>query len=408
MGILHHFTGEKEDKKDLYVLLIISGLYSLSIALSNTFVNIYLWKQSGNFIDIGIYNLIVVAFQPVTFIFAGRLAKKVDRIIVLRLGVIFLTLFYLTVLLSDGRATEFIWLFGAFLGIGWGFYWLAFNVLTFEITEPETRDFFNGSMGVLTSSAGMIGPITAGFIISRMDHSSLGYTTVFSLSLCLFAIAVILSFFLKRRPAHGKYCFIRVLKERKNNRDWRSITYAHFFQGIREGTFMFVISILVFTQTGSELALGSYGLLHSAISFITYYFASRYIKPSLRNKAILTGGVLLYLAVIFITVKVTYVRLLIYASMIAIAYPILLVPYISLTYDVIGRAWNAREMRIEYIVAREIFIHFGRMVSILGFLVAVYYFEPKQSLPIFLLIAGLGHTIIYFFIRKIKLSSDIG
>lgn len=407
MGILHSLTGEKEEKKDLYLLLCISGLYSLSIALSNTFVNIYLWKQSGNYLDIGVYNLIVVAFQPVTFIFAGRLAKKVDRVIVLRLGVIFLTLFYLTVLLSNGRATDFLWLFGAFLGIGWGFYWLAFNVLTFEITEPETRDFFNGTMGVLTSSAGMIGPITAGFIISRIHHS-FGYTTVFSLSLCLFAIAVILSFSLKRRPAHGKYCFIRVFQERKNNRDWRFITYAHFFQGIREGTFMFVISILVFTQTGSELALGSYGLLHSAISFITYYFASRYIKPRMRNKSILLGGILLYVAVIFITIKVTYLRLLIYASMIAIAYPILLVPYISLTYDVIGRAWNAREMRIEYIVVREIFIHFGRMVSILGFLVAVFYFEPKQSIPIFLLIAGLGHTIIYFFTRNIKLSSDIG
>ena len=54
--------------------------------------------------------------------------------------------------------------------------------------------------------------------------------------------------------------------------------------------------------------------------------------------------------------------------MIAIAYPILLVPYISITYDVIGRAWNAAEMRVEYIVVSEIYIHFGRMVSILGFL----------------------------------------
>ena len=296
---------------------------------------------------------------------------------------------------------------GAFLGIGWGFYWLAFNVLTFEITEPETRDFFNGSMGILTSSAGMIGPISAGFIISRMDQS-FGYTIVFSLSLFLFAVAVFFSFSLKRRPANGRYCFVRILQERKNNKDWRSITYAHFFQGIREGSFMFVISILVFIQTGSELALGSYGLLHSAISFITYYFASRYIKPPIRNKAILMGGLLLYLAVVFITIKVTYVRLLIYAAMIAIAYPILLVPYISTTYDVIGRAWNAAEMRIEYIVTREIFIHFGRIVSILGFLFAVAYFDPKQSLPIFLLIVGLGHTMIYFFIRKIKLPSNIG
>ena len=53
MEILHSLTGDNEDKKDLYLLLMINGLYSLSIALSNTFVNIYLWKQSGNYLDIG-------------------------------------------------------------------------------------------------------------------------------------------------------------------------------------------------------------------------------------------------------------------------------------------------------------------------------------------------------------------
>lgn len=403
MGILQKVIGEGAVQKELNLLLIIGGLYSLSIALSNTFVNIYLWKQSGNFLDIGIYNLIVVIVQPLIFILAGRMAKKVDRIIVLRLGVIFLALFYLTVLLVGGNATNFLWLLGALLGMGYGFYWLAFNVLTFEITEPETRDFFNGFMGVLNSSAGMIGPISAGFIISRLNQFS-GYTFVFGLSLLLFAVAVLLSFFLKRRPAHGKYCFVRVLQERKNDRNWSLITWANFCQGLREGTFMFVISIFVFIQTGSELALGSYGLLHSAVAFVAYYFASRLIKSDMRNKAILFGGVLLYAAVIFIAVDVTYARLLIYAALIAIGYPLLLVPYVSLTYDVIGRAWHAAEMRIEYIVVRELFIHLGRIVSILGFLFAVYYFDPKQSLPIFLLIAGLGHTVIYFFVRQIKLT----
>ena len=107
MGILHSLSGGVGTKKDLYLLLIIGGLYSLSIALSNTFVNIYLWKQSGDYVDIGIYNLIVVFMQPFTFIFAGRLAKKVDRIIVLRLGVIFLTLFYLTRIACRRKSNRF-------------------------------------------------------------------------------------------------------------------------------------------------------------------------------------------------------------------------------------------------------------------------------------------------------------
>ena len=402
MSSFKRILGDIDLTKDLTLLLLIGGLYSLSIALSNTFVNIYLWKQSGEFIDLGIYNLTVVIFQPLTFILAGRLAKKVDRVIVLRFGVIFLALFYISVLAFGESAEDYLVVLGALLGIGYGFYWLAFNVLTFEITEPETRDFFNGFLGTLTSAGGMIGPILAGFIISRFA-SFKGYTIVFGISLFLFFLAVIMSFFLKRRPASGRYLFLRILEERKHNHNWRSITNAHFFQGLREGTFIFIISVFVFISTGSEFAIGTFGLINSGIAFVGYYVASRVIKKHLRKRAILLGGILLYLAIFLIVFDVTYTKLLLYAGIIAIAYPILLVPYISMTYDVIGTGWNAAEMRIEYIVVREIFLNLGRIVSVLAFIVAVTFFNQEESIPILLLILGAGHTLIYLFVRKVVL-----
>jgi MFS transporter, YQGE family, putative transporter len=402
MSSYKKLLGDIELTKDLTLLLLIGGLYSLSIALSNTFVNIYLWKQSGEFIDLGIYNLTVVIFQPLTFILAGRWAKKVDRVIVLRFGVIFLALFYISVLAFGESAENYLVVLGALLGIGYGFYWLAFNVLTFEITEPETRDFFNGFLGTLTSAGGMIGPILAGFIISRFA-SYKGYTIVFGLSLLLFAIAVLLSFSLKRRPASGRYLFLRILEERKSNANWRFITNAHFFQGLREGTFIFIISVFVFISTGSEFAIGTFGLINSGIAFVGYYIASRVIKKKFRKRAILLGGILLYLAIFLIVFDVSYTKLLLYAGVIAIAYPILLVPYISMTYDVIGTGWNAAEMRIEYIVVREIFLNLGRIVSVLAFIIAVTFFNQEESIPILLLMLGAGHTLIYFFVRKVEL-----
>ncbi|CAH0347010.1 MFS transporter [Bacillus sp. CECT 9360] len=406
MGFLKKVIGKVEVNKDLHLLLLIGGLYSISIALSNTFVNIYLWKQSGKFLDIGIYNLSIVLFQPLTFILAGWLAKKVDRIIVLRLGVIFLSAFYLCVLLIGTKATDFLILLGGVLGVGYGFYWLAFNVLTFEITEPETRDFFNGFMGILSSLGGMIGPVLAGFTISRLAEYT-GYSIVFGISLFLFSIAVILSFFIKRRPANGKYLFKRIYKERKNNFNWRMVTNANFFQGLREGTFMFVVSVFVFIHTGSEMAIGSFALINSGISFVAYFLALRYIKQPMRKKAILAGGALLYAGVFLIAFDVSYGKLLLYAGTIALAYPILLVPYVSMTYDVIGTAWNAAEMRIEYIVVREVFIHLGRIVSILGFIASVTLFKPEESLPVFLLIIGAGHLCIYFFVRKMNTANNV-
>lgn len=393
-----------EITRDLILLLIIGGLYSLGIFLSNTFVNIYLWKQAGDYITIAVYNLAIFLFQPITFILAGKIAKKVDRVIVLRLGVSFLSIFFLSVLIIGEKASTYNFLLGSLLGIGYGFYWLAFNVLTFEITEPETRDFFNGFLGVLQSLGGMIGPITAGFIIAKMTKNA-GYTTIFTVSFILFICAVIISFFLKRRQAKGSFYFIEVFKERKHNKNWKRILYAHLFQGLREGVFAFVITIWVYLVTKSELSLGMFNLYFSGLSFIFYLIATKYITPSRRKKAILFGSVLLYFSLFVILFKTTYMTLIIYAILIGIAYPIINVPYVSLTYDVIGKARKAKEMRIEYIVVRELFTNVGHVISISLFLILMLYYEPETSIPLLLVVLGAGHLFIYFFLKDINLST---
>jgi YQGE family putative transporter len=402
MNLKKKILGKVDISRDLTLLLIVGGLYFLSIALSNTFVNVYIWKQSGSFADIALYNLGIVIMQPLTFILAGRWAKKVDRVVVLRLGVSFLSAFFITVLFFGDHMSRGQLLLGGLLGVGFGFYWLAFNVLTFEITEPDTRDFFNGFLGLLSSLAGMIGPISAGAIISSMEKFA-GYRTIFTMSLGFFFVAVILSFFLKRRSAKGNYAYRKIISERKNNPDWKYILYAHFFQGLREGTFAFVIVIWVFITTKSALALGTYGLVQSAVSFGAYYLATRLIKNRYRKKAILAGGLALYGAVFFILFHLTYTLLLTYAVVIALAYPLLLVPYMSLTYDVIGKGWKAAEMRIEYIVVRELYYNAGRVLSILAFLAVVLLFENEQAIPYLLGILGAGHAVIYFCIRYVKM-----
>lgn len=389
--------------KDLVLLLVVGGLYSLSIALSNTFVNVYLWKQSGSYLDLAIYNLAVVVMQPITFLLAGRLAKKIDRVIVLRIGVIFLALFFIAVLFFGEKADDYLVILGGLLGIGYGFYWLAFNVLTFEITEPETRDFFNGFMGALSSSGGIIGPITAGFIITRFT-SNTGYTIIFAISLVLFSAAVVTSFFLKRRPSSGQYLFVKVFQERKRNKNWKLITNAHLLQGIREGTFVFVISVYLFIATKNELALGTYGMIHAGTAFIMYSIATKFIKKDKRKKVMITGGVILYAAIFLIFNDPTYIRLLIYGVVIGIAYPLMLVPYSSITYDVIGKSRDAAEMRIEYVVVKELFLNSGRVISIILFIIAINLINPTTAIPALLLIFGIGHTLAALLLQKLELN----
>jgi MFS transporter, YQGE family, putative transporter len=386
--------------RDLFLLLLVGGLFTLSTALSNTFVNIFLWKQSGKLADIAFYNLAIVLMQPIAFFFAGRCAKKIDRVIVLRIGVVILASFYMGVLWLGTQASQFLLLLGIMLGLGLGFYWLAFNVLTLEVTEPDTRDFFNGYLGVLNSLSGMIGPISAGYIITIMDKHS-GYETIFSVSMFLFLAAVLLSFFLKRRKADGRYSLKEIFQERKDNYSWKQLLTAHFFQGLREGTFVFLIVIWVYTASKSEFALGTFGFIQSIVSFIGYYIVSHYLKPWQRKRAIFAGGLLLFISPFLLLLPISFSLLIVYGISVSIAYPLLLVPYVSLTYDIIGKCRGIHEKRIEYIVVREFFLNGGRITSIVLFLMVISVFTEERGIPFLLPILGAGHFAVYFCVRKI-------
>lgn len=389
------------NNRDLYLLLIIGGLYSIGLFLSNTFVNIYLWRQTESFLTIASYHLAIVVSKPMTFILAGKITKKIDRVIVLRLGVFFLALFFLTVLVLQDKAAYFNVLLGVLIGIGYGFYWLAFNVLTFEITEPDTRVFFNGVLGCLQSISGMIGPLFAGFIISHLT-TEIGYMTIFSLSFALFIIAIILSFFLNRRETDGTYNLMAVFKEVYNNKNWQRILYANFFQGIRDGVFVFVISIWIFITTRSEFSLGIFSLLLNASSFIVFILLTIYMKDVNRKRFIFIGAIVMSFAIWIVITELSFIRLMIYAVVIGISFPILSVPFQSLTYDIIGKAYKARDLRIEYIVLLEIVSNLGSILSILIFIFGITFFSTVEPTPIMLALFSLSYLMIYLMVAKLN------
>jgi YQGE family putative transporter len=275
-------------------------------------------------------------------------------------------------------------------------------VLTFEITEPDTRDIFNGLLGLLGSLAGMTGPFFAGWVITRMNNTS-GYTFIFSLSLALFIVAVILSFLLKRRSVEGDFKLKQVLRWGELSENWRSILLANFAQGVREGSFAFLIFVWVFIAAGTELALGTYSLITSAISFVLYYVVGRFIPTRYRPVMMLVGALLLSASVFFIAFEFTFTRLIIFGVLVAIAYPMIMVPLISLTYDVIGQAKHAAQWRIEYVVGRELFLNGGRVVSILLFLAVLGLFNDEQGLPYFIMLVGQAQLFVYYFIRHVHL-----
>ncbi len=108
----------------------------------------------------------------------------------------------------------------------------------------------------------------------------------------------------------------------------------------------------------------------------------------------------LYASVPIFVFQTSYWMLLAYGIVIGLAYPVFNVPFISLTYDIIGKAKGAKKLRIEYIIYRELFINIGRVSSIVIFITAISLVDPVIMIPILLLTIGGGNLFAYYFVRK--------
>lgn len=390
----------QHERKNLKLLLIIGGLYTLGIYLSNVFVNIYLWKQSGEISVLAVYNLFIYVTQTLIFILIGRFVKRIDRVIILRLGILIISIFFITVFLLSTNAAKYHYFLGIIIGTGYGLFWLAYNILVFEITEPPTRDYFNSKFGALQSLSGMIGPMSAGAIISALE-GQIGYLIIFFTSFLLFIFAIIMSSFLDRRTAEGAYFIREVINERKNNKRWFYLLNAHFFQGIREGVFLFLVGIWVFMMTNSEWVIGVYNLIYALSSFIGYQICAKFVTPINRRVFILTGTIFLYVSVFWLLIADKALDFYIYSAAIGLFLPLFFSPYTSVSYDVIGQAYNARDYRIEYIILRDITLNLGRIVSLLTFLLGLFIFNEPLWIKYGLLLYGFGYIVSGYFIHLI-------
>lgn len=288
---------EKLDQQTI-LLLVVHGLFAVANALSGTFVNVYLWKVSNDFAVIGWFAVSHQLANALTVWIAGKWVKEHNKMNSLRLGVALSAVFYIIVLFLQKQAVDYVVILGIVQGTAAGFFWLAFNVVYFEVTGPGNRDKFNGWAGLLGSGAGMIAPWISGFLIVRMANSS-GYKLIFTISLIIFVMGVAVSFFLKKRKVLSDYEWFQSFKHLKDkDNPWRLVFPALAAQGFREGLFGFIIGLLVYIATKNELHVGNYSLITSAVALISFYLAGKYLRPKNRNLSMLIGAFAITLVIL--------------------------------------------------------------------------------------------------------------
>jgi len=383
------------------LLLLVNTLFACANALSGAFVNVYLWKAKQDFAMIGWFALANQLVMAATFICAGKWVKEGNKMNSLRLGVALSALFYLIVLLLGPQAADWAAALGAVQGLSAGFFWLAFNVVYFEVTERDNRDRFNGWAGLLGAAAGMAAPWLSGYVISRMPGTA-GYRIMFSMSLMVFVVGAAASFFLKKRPALPRYEWlygVRQLRQRGN--PWRSAFPALTAQGVREGVFGFLISLMVYIATHNELMLGNYALITSAVSIAAFYAAGRLVKPGRRSGPMLAGALAMTLVILPFFWRVDFAALLFFGVVVAACFPLYSIPITSTVFDIIGESRESAEHRVEYVILRETALCIGRILGTLVFIAVVSATAKPAHLAALMLALGSSPLVSWLFLRRL-------
>lgn len=382
------------------LLLSVHGLFILSSALSGTFLNVYLWKSRQDYTMLGWFTIAQQVALGLTFWAAGKWVKEHNKMNALRLGIAVSGIFYLCVLWAGGHAVDYIWPLGLLFGVSLGLFWLAFNVVYFEVSSAENRDWFNGWIGLLGSITGIIGPWLAGWIITIM-HGESGYRFIFTVSMIIYGVTVVLSFFLHKRPVQGSYHWLEAYHRLKEGGVWKYAVWGLAVQGMREGVFSFLITLLVFVATDREAKLGQFALITSAVSLVSYWICGKWFKPKYRKTGMLIGAACMLLVIVPLLLDVNYTTLLVLGIGTSLFIPLYMLPSVSVSFDLMGLNRENVEKRVELVVLRELSLTLGRIAGLLVFIMVLSIRQDTLTITLLLLFLGASPIGSWIFMRKL-------
>lgn len=384
--------------RDTKLLFIVSALFTLAMGISGVFVNVFFWKQTSDFSVIVIYNLTHYIATPITFIIGGMIAKRKNGVWSLRIGLMLYAVFYALIAFLGDRAALQIYFVGILFGMATGFYWLAYNTLSFDLTNTKNRDTFNGLNGSIGGIVSAVTPITSAYIIYRFGGLR-GYRIVFAITLALFVALFLLSLILKCKTYGSKLDFKRCFS--KNTEEWSIIRKSTAIWGFRDVIIGFIINILIFQITNSELSLGTITLAASLISSASFWLVQKIIKPQKRRLSIFIGSLGAFIAVLGLVMKVSFTTLIFYTVMDAFFLPFFGIQLSSSTYNVIDRA-HEEDMRIEYMINKDFVLNLGRIISSIILLVLISIFKDPSILRAYLLFIGVIPLVSAYFLRRLS------
>lgn len=351
--------------REAIITIAIQGSFQFGSSIALIFLNLYLWRLAESLFINGMYNAITYLMGPIVFALAGKIAKQYDRLLVFRLGILLMALFYLSVAVMQERVVDYYVLFAVLMGSCSSFYWLGVSTLTYDVTTDHNRIRYMALNSIVSSLAGLLGPLVAGAIIS-WNEGLFGYILIFSVSSVMFGLTAIGSLQIKADATHHKAYYLHLipLVIRKHRWFLRGL-FGWTILGLTQGILMFLPPIFLFHVLNREDAVGMFNVLFLGLTMAVSYGLARYSRADRMHLLIGIGAVTYTVASFFLLAGIQLWSVIAFMIGHSIATPILNNSFGAFHYRMISKLPLKGHLKIETSVMRQAFLNIGRVIPIL-------------------------------------------
>lgn len=356
--------------------------------MAGLFLNLYLWRLTESLWVNGFYNIIVYSVTPFAFALGGWVSKKRDRVLALRIGVALTAIFYLLVILAREAVVDWYPLFGVFAGIAGAFYWSAYLKIMYDVSTEQNRIRYLGFNMFAFTSAGLVGPMLAGWIIA-LNEGLRGYIIVFTFAFVMYVLTTIVSLRIRaiRTHHHSYYLKFAGLLLRKHKL-WRGSLFGFLTMGLLQGIMLFLPNILLYKALPDEQWIGYIGAICSLASIVVSLGITRAAKERYARWYMIAAAGGFTIAALLLQAGVNLVTVVTFMLLHALINPLYGNTMNSYYYRLVGQLPLKGQLTIEAVVVRETFLNIGRVCSIFA-IIAIAGDPDSSLLPWVILAASL-------------------
>ncbi len=276
-----------------YVFLMIYA------TLETVFVNTLLYRISPEMSIVILYRGMTFLSSAVTMHAAAYIGRKTSPVHVVRIGGVLYLAMYAVLFFGMEHMDALMYATAFLSGTAGAFYWAGHNMLIPHYTRPANRDVGLSILCVIQGFATLLVPVITGEVISftsaGFGSPDIGYRIMFGVGM----LTVLAQVRYQRKlpyvesTAHeSKLGLAARLCVRS-----AAVRYAMCYElvrGFRDGTFMFILNMLLFELVKSESLVGVNAFLTGAMSIFGAWAYGRWVTPKLRVRYTLVATTFMF------------------------------------------------------------------------------------------------------------------